>query len=95
MEDGYNELFFKNIKSHIPYAGFNIFVAFLQKDKDVKNFLDMWYLHTLKYTTHDQLGFPYVCQKTNIIPFTLPINEIYGDNPHIDTMFYVKQNHGR
>ena len=44
------------------------FVAFLQKDKDVKNFLEMWYLQTLKHTTQDQVGFPYVCQKTNMIP---------------------------
>tara|TARA_Y100000768_G_scaffold387917_1_gene380967 strand:+ start:421 stop:1224 length:804 start_codon:yes stop_codon:yes gene_type:complete len=97
LEDGYDELFFKNIKSHTPHMGVWItcFVAFLQKDKDVKNFLDMWYLQTLKYTTQDQIGFPYVCQKTNIIPFTLPNNEINGDHPHSNTMFYVKQKHGK
>ena len=96
LEDGYNDLFFKNIKSHTPHMGIwtTCFVAFLQKDKDVKNFLDMWYLQTLKYTTQDQIGFPYVCQKTNIIPFTLPNNEIYGDCPHKNTMFYVKKRHG-
>lgn len=98
LEDGYDdELFFKNIKSHTPHMGVWItcFVAFLQKDKDVKNFLDMWYLQTLKYTTQDQVGFPYVCQKTNIIPFTLPNNEIYGSHPHRKTMFYVKNGHGK
>lgn len=50
----------------------------------------MWYLQTLKYTTQDQIGFSYVYQKTKIIPFTLPNNEIYGDNPHKETMFYDK-----
>ena len=55
----------------------------------------MWYLQTLKYTTQDQIGFSYVCQKTNMIPFTLPNNEIYGKCPHSNTMFYLKHNHGK
>jgi hypothetical protein len=96
LEDGYNDLFFKNINSHTPHMGVWItcFVAFLHKDTDVNKFLDMWYLQTLKYTTQDQIGFSYVCQKTNIIPFTLPNNEIYGGCPHSKTMFYLKKNHG-
>jgi len=96
VEDGYNDEFFKNIKSHSPHMGVWItcFVAFLNKDNDVKTFLDLWYLQTLKYTTQDQIGFPYVCQKTKLIPFTLPNNEIYGDNPHYNTMFYIKHLHG-
>ena len=69
--------------------------AFLHKDEHVKNFLNMWYLQTLKYTTQDQVGFPYVCQKTNMIPFTLPNNEISGSRPHIKTMFYKKHDHSK
>tara|TARA_B110001450_G_C17553949_1_gene453854 strand:- start:111 stop:953 length:843 start_codon:yes stop_codon:yes gene_type:complete len=97
LEDGYNDLFFKNIKSHTPHMGVWItcFVALLHKDKDVNEFLNKWYLQTLKYTTQDQIGFPYVCQKTNLIPFTLPNEEIYGDHPHYSTMFYIKNNHGQ
>ena len=96
LDDGYTDLFFKKIKSHTPHMGVWItcFVAFLYKDKDVKSFLDLWYLQTLKYTTQDQIGFPYVCQKTNIIPFTLPNNEISGNCPHNKTMFYIKHTHG-
>jgi len=96
LDDGYNDLFFKNINSHTPHLGvwLTCFVAFLHKDKEVKHFLDLWYLQTLKYTTQDQIGFPYVCQKTKLIPFTLPNNEIYGDRPYYDTMFYIKTLHG-
>jgi hypothetical protein len=96
IDDGYNDLFFKNINSHTPHMGVWItcFVAFLNKDKEVNDFLDLWYLQTLKYTTQDQIGFSYVCQKKNIIPFTLPNNEIYGDRPHSNTMFYIKHRHG-
>jgi len=36
---------------------------------EVKNFLDLWYLQTLKFT-QDQISFSYVCHKTNLIPFT-------------------------
>ena len=63
-------------------------------DNDVNIFLDLWYLQTLKYTTQDQIGFSYVCQKTNLIPLTLPNNEVYGDCPHFNTMFFIKHNHG-
>jgi hypothetical protein len=96
LDDGYNDLFFKNIKSHTPHIGVWItcFVAFLHKNKDVKNFLELWYLQTLKYTTQDQIGFPYVCQKTNIIPFTLPNKEIYSESTNNKTMFYIKHQHG-
>jgi hypothetical protein len=96
LDDGYNDLFFKKINSHTQHMGVWVtcFVAFLYKDEAVKQFLDLWYLQTLRYTTQDQIGFSYVCQKTNLIPFTLPNNEIYGDNPHINTMFYIKREHG-
>ena len=98
LNDGYNDLFFKNLNSHTPHMGVWITcsVAFLHKDKDIRKFLDLWYLQTLTYTTQDQIGFSYVCQKTNIIPLTLPLsnNEVFGKCPHILTMFYVKKDHG-
>lgn len=95
--DGYNDSYFKNINSHTPHLGVWItcFVAFSCKDEDVKSFLKLWYLQTLKYTTQDQIGFSYVCQKTNLIPYTLPNKEIYGDFPHKNTMFYIKHSHGK
>ena len=97
LDDGYTDSFFKNLNSHSPHMGVWItcFVAFLNNDNDIKNFLDLWYLQTLKYTTQDQVSFPYVCQKTNIIPYTLPNHEIHGEQPHGQTMFYVKHSHGR
>jgi len=97
VKDGYNDLFYKNLKSHTPHMGVWItcFVAFLNKDIEVSSFLDLWYLQTLKYTTQDQIGFSYVCQKTNLIPYTLPNDEIRGDEPHKNTMFYIKHNHRR
>lgn len=96
LEDGYNDDYFKNIQSHSPHIGVWItcFVAFLHKHKDVMNFLDLWYLQTLKYTTQDQIGFSYVCQKTNLIPFTLPNHEIEG-SPSVKTKFYIKHPHGK
>jgi hypothetical protein len=94
VNDGYNDLYFKRMNSHTQHMGVWItcFVAFLHKDKEVKHFLNLWYLQTLTYTTQDQIGFSYVCQKTNMIPFTLPNSTIYG-TPHSKTMFYIKKNH--
>jgi hypothetical protein len=96
LEDGYTDLYFKKLQSHTPHFGVWItcFVAFLQNDSEVSSFLDLWYLQTLKYTTQDQIGFPYVCQKLNLIPYTLPNNEVFGDRPHYNTMFYIKHEHG-
>ena len=96
VNDGYTNKFFKDMKSHTQHLGVWItcFVAFLQKDKEVIDFLDLWYVQTLKYTTQDQIGFPYVCYKTKLIPFTLPNDEIKGDCSHKETMFYIKHPHG-
>lgn len=69
------------------------FVAFLIIDQDVNNFLNLWYLQTLKYITQDQIEFSYVCQKTNLIPFTLPNNEITTEGVYYKTLFYNKHNH--
>jgi hypothetical protein len=97
LEDGYDESFFDDYRNLTPHFGVWItcFVAFDNKSPDVTKFLDLWYLQTLKYTTQDQIGFPYVVQKTNMIPLTLPNNEVSGDSPHERTQFYIKHNHGR
>jgi hypothetical protein len=96
--DGFDESFFKKLKNN-GSDNFGVwvtcFVAFLNKDPDVTKFLDLWYLQTLKYTTQDQVSFPYVVQKTNIIPLTLPNKEVTGNRPHDKTMFYIKHNHGK
>lgn len=97
IQDGYSETFFKKMESHTKHFGvwLTCFVAFSQHDEEVAKFLDMWYMQTLKYTTQDQIGFPYVCQKTNLIPYTLPNSEVWGDYPHQKTMFYIKREHGK
>ncbi len=97
LNEGYTDKYFKNLNSHTPHIGvwLTCFVAFLHKDKSVKDFLNLWYLQTLKYTTQDQIGFSYVCQKTNMIPFTLPNSEIYSNSTSTNTMFYIKHNHGK
>lgn len=97
VEDGYTDAFFKDLQSHSPHMGVWItcFVAFLWKDEEVKKFLDLWYLQTLQYSTQDQVSFSYVCQKTKLVPLTLPHEEIHGNDPHVGTMFYNKHSHGQ
>ena len=96
VKDGYNDAFFKDRESYTPHFGvwLTCFVAFLNKDEEVSRFLDLWYMQTLKYTTQDQIGFPYVVQKTGLIPLTLPNAEVWGDRPHEETAFYIKRQHG-
>lgn len=96
LKQNYHCSYFKNMNHPSPHFGVWVtcFVAFLNKDEDVNNFLNLWYLQTLKYTTQDQIGFPYVCKTTELIPLTLPNEEITGMYPHSNTMFYVKHDHG-
>jgi len=99
VSDGYEDIFFKKSPNVNEHNKDNIgvwltcFVAFLNKNDEVSNFLNLWYLQTLKYTTQDQISFPYVCYKTGIIPYTLPDEKIKGDNPHDFTDLYEKLDH--
>jgi len=97
IRDGYDENYFKQLNSGKEHFGVWVtcFIAFLNKDKDVSNFLNEWYLQTLIHTTQDQISFSYVSQKMNLIPYTLPDNDIGGDSPHMQTDFYIKHSHGK
>lgn len=97
MKDGYTDAYWVNQQNTNINLGVWVtcFVAFLQHDKEVKKFLDLWYLQTLKHTTQDQMGFSYVCYKTKLTPLTLPNEEIEGEFPHTKTQFYIKHEHGK
>lgn len=100
LEDGFDERYFDKIfKNDISKLHYGVwmtcFVAFLNNDTEVSKFLDLWYLQTLKYTTQDQISFPYVCQKTKMLPLTLPDQEIWGHSPHMKTQLYVRNAHGK
>ena len=96
IDDGFDNLYFRNkYPERKPFGVWiTCFIAFLNNDEFVTKFLNNWYLQTLKYTTEDQIGFPYVCQKMHFSPYTLPDNEIQGLEPHIKTDFYTKYEHG-
>lgn len=70
------------------------FIAFDNKNGDISVFLNYWFLQNLKYTTQDQVSFPYVVQRLNIIPYTLPDSEVWGEHPHHSTKFFLKWEHG-
>jgi hypothetical protein len=96
IDNGYDENYFKNINNERSNLGVWVtcFIAFLNNDDIIKQFLDEWYLQTLKYSTQDQIGFSYVCQKQNIIPYTFPDNDVSG-NVHSTTNLIVKHTHGK
>lgn len=96
IDEGFDNFYFKKLDPTRKHYGVWVtcFIAFLNKDEVVTKFLNNWYLQTLKFTTEDQIGFPYVCQKMEFVPYTLPDEEIGGDEPHIKTDFYKKYEHG-
>jgi len=93
---GYTDTFWEPHRSENSNVGVWItcFVAFNMQNKVVRDFLDLWYTHTLIYTTQDQISFPYICFHTGIIPYTLPNKEVAGEKPHCITDFYYKHRHG-
>lgn len=93
--NGYDEGYWKRIDPSRRHFGVWItcMIAFDNKSEEVSAFLDLWYCQTLEFTTQDQIGFPYAAQKTGLIPYTLPDNEIHATNPHGRTQFYIKHPH--
>lgn len=95
IKDGYKEDFWKKVAPEREHFGVWItcFVAFDNKSAKVKEFLDKWYLETLVRITQDQVTFSYVVQKMNMLPYTLPDQEIIGNvdgNKH-----FIKQPHAK
>lgn len=60
-------------------------VAFDMNNPKTVNFLEFWYEQTLKFTTQDQISFPYCVQKMNMNVFTIEEN---------NTIF-IKHSHGK
>lgn len=97
IDDGFDNYYFKKLDPTKKNYGVWVtcFVAFLNKNEFITEFLNQWYLQTLQFTTQDQIGFPYICQKLRFAPYTLPDHQIQGDEPHIKTDFYSKMEHGQ
>ena len=93
LKQGYTDEYWKKINSREHFGVWvTCMIAFRNKDPHLRDFLDYWYLQTLKYTTQDQIGFPFACRKKNIIPYTFPDSNIAGKG-HSQTDFYIKQQH--
>lgn len=100
LQEGYDENFWKLYprkegRGRGDHFGVWVtcFVAFDNRNYYVTRFLDNWYLQTLKYTTQDQVGFSKVVQDTYIVPYTLPDENIKGQNPHVETDIFIKHDH--
>lgn len=100
LQEGYDETYWSRItrkegRGRGDHFGvwLTCFVAFDNKNPQISEFLDLWYLQTLKYTTQDQVGFPRIVQNTGIIPYTLPDSKFTGDEPHKGTSIFNKHWH--
>lgn len=94
LDDGYTEGYFKNLVPNREHVGVWVtcFVSFLNKDKQVTDFLDVWYKETLAVCNQEQVSFTYACYKTGIIPHTFPDQNIKGTFD--SNSFYKKLPHG-
>jgi len=93
---GYDEQYWRKLRKPNPNYGVWItcFIGFNMNHIKTNYFLNEWYLHTLKYTTQDQVSFPFVLRLLKIHPLTLPNTNVNG-KPHTKTDWYVKKAHGK
>lgn len=101
VREGYDEDFFKNFprkegRGRGDHFGVwaTGFVAFNNRSQKVKEFIDLWYLQTLKYSTQDQVGFPKVVQDTGLVPYTLPDEIMPGNESHVGNSIFKIHTHG-
>jgi hypothetical protein len=65
------------------------FIAYRMSSANVYQFLDAWYLETLRWTTQCQVSAPYVFQKLHEVPYTLPD----AARPHFPRI--IRHRHGQ
>lgn len=63
--------------------------------KTVQQFLDLWYAHNRRYSTQDQVSFPFIVQTLGIYPYGLPEPkyDIYGSYDF--SSLHIKLDHGQ
>ncbi len=100
LQEGYDEYFFEKYprvegRGRGDHFGvwLTCFVAFNNKHPKVVDFLNRWYLQTLKYSTQDQVSFSKVVQDTKIVPYTFPDQRFKGDEPHSSCEMFIKHEH--
>ena len=71
------------------------FVAwFMMRDREaIREFLNSWYDQTLRFTTQDQIGFPYVLWSTTLPLYPLPDGKGFAGLAHRETNVYKKHTH--
>jgi len=95
-KDGYSDAYWKKYSESNNYGlWITCVVGFNMNEKETIDFLDYWYLQTLKFTTQDQIGFPYALQKLKIHPYSFPDNFVKMNTNHQQNEFYVKHAHGK
>lgn len=95
-KDGFTERWWKARQpSRVVSDGFGVwvtcFVVYDMRQIVTQTFLDLWYQHILRYSTQDQVSFPFVCWKLDVWPYTLPGGVSTG-NSDVNT-FYFKHAH--
>jgi len=95
MSQGYSDAYWANAR-RLDGTDNNLWVTCMvgwnMKSQKTHQFLDMWNRECLNWTTQDQLSFPYVAQKLNVTPHTLPDTTFSGNFQQNNV--YSKHEHG-
>ena len=99
LEEGFVEKWFmdndnvKNITGEEYGLWVTAFVCFDIRLAESKTFLDTWWHENLWHSSQDQVSFPYVVWKVNLLPHNLPDGEITGNYAH--NSLFTKRAHGQ
>jgi hypothetical protein len=94
FEENYHErIKVKNSENYGVWA--TCFLALDMQKLETKHFMNKWWYHNMKYTTQDQISFPYLIWENNIRPFSLPnVSENFIQGNSDNNNLFIKINHG-
>ena len=67
-------------------------VAFDMRQPETRPFLDEWTAQLRRYSTQDQISFPFVAQRHHVFPHTLPDEDVHG--MYAMNSLFIKLTHG-
>lgn len=94
LDDGYSDEYWKKIDSRDHFGVWVTCMIAFKNNKTTHKFLDHWYTQTLKYTTQDQVSFPYSLFKNKLVPYTFPKDGVNGGG-HTHSNIHIKHRHGQ
>lgn len=91
LENQYNEYIADNFPDNIGLFENGIIIR--KNDNNINKVFDEWWIHNLKYSYQDQISYPYVLWKHNLLPDYIINENIFYNNNYSYIDYSLLQNH--